>query len=234
VREQLGTEVKEAFRHIADIEEDPDPSGRHATAELSAEANPDPRTGRFRLTEKGRRRAGANFADLAIALWQEIREIKDPEVRAQRLAQRRRPRGLDVWVIGGDVGGLFIEVAQRRAQPQTPPADASGALVVLTTDGKGVPMTQPSAMAPPVRLGKGQKRTTKKAAVVTSLSTMASYPRTPQEVVAALRREGDRPATQTRPGPVGKELRATLEGKEVAVTRLELDIPREVQPVYVP
>src|SRR5262245_8227565 len=34
---------------------------------------------RYALTDKGRRRAGANFADLAIALWQEIREIKDPE-----------------------------------------------------------------------------------------------------------------------------------------------------------
>jgi predicted ArsR family transcriptional regulator len=36
---------------------------------------------RYGLTEKGRRRAGANFADLAIALWQEIRAIEDPEVR---------------------------------------------------------------------------------------------------------------------------------------------------------
>jgi len=36
---------------------------------------------RYGLTDKGRRRAGANFADLAIALWEEIREIKDPEVR---------------------------------------------------------------------------------------------------------------------------------------------------------
>jgi predicted ArsR family transcriptional regulator len=36
---------------------------------------------RYELTEKGHRRAGANFADLAIALWQEIREIKDPEIR---------------------------------------------------------------------------------------------------------------------------------------------------------
>jgi predicted ArsR family transcriptional regulator len=43
------------------------------------------------LTEKGRRRAGANFADLAIALWQEIREIKDPDVRRgllQRISRR--------------------------------------------------------------------------------------------------------------------------------------------------
>jgi DeoR family transcriptional regulator, suf operon transcriptional repressor len=45
---------------------------------------------RYGLTEKGRRRAGANFADLAIALWQEIREIKDPEVRRGLLARISR------------------------------------------------------------------------------------------------------------------------------------------------
>jgi predicted ArsR family transcriptional regulator len=46
---------------------------------------------RYALTEKGRRRAGANFADLAMALWQELREIKDPEVRRglfQRISRR--------------------------------------------------------------------------------------------------------------------------------------------------
>jgi len=46
---------------------------------------------RYALTEKGRRRAGANFADLAIALWQEIREVKDAEVRRgllQRISGR--------------------------------------------------------------------------------------------------------------------------------------------------
>lgn len=46
---------------------------------------------RYKLTEQGRRKTGANFADLAIALWQEIREITDPEVRRgllQRIAKR--------------------------------------------------------------------------------------------------------------------------------------------------
>ncbi len=42
---------------------------------------------RYGLTEKGRRRAGANFGDLAIALWQEIREIKDVDVRRGLLAR---------------------------------------------------------------------------------------------------------------------------------------------------
>jgi hypothetical protein len=44
--------------------------------------------------------------------------------------------------------------------------------------------------------------------------------RTPQDVVAALLPEGERPDTAARPVPVIQELRATLAGKEVAVTRL--------------
>ena len=45
----------------------------------------------YQLTEAGRRQTGSNFADLAVALWQEIRQIADPEVRRgllQRLSQR--------------------------------------------------------------------------------------------------------------------------------------------------
>jgi predicted ArsR family transcriptional regulator len=36
---------------------------------------------RYSLTEKARRQAGNNFPDLAIVLWDEIRGVKDPEVR---------------------------------------------------------------------------------------------------------------------------------------------------------
>ena len=35
----------------------------------------------YRLTEKGRRTTGENFADLARALWKEIQEIEDADVR---------------------------------------------------------------------------------------------------------------------------------------------------------
>ncbi len=35
----------------------------------------------YTLTTKGRRRSGENFADLAIALWQEIRAIDDAEMK---------------------------------------------------------------------------------------------------------------------------------------------------------
>jgi len=46
---------------------------------------------RYALTEQGRRRSASNFADLAMVLWQEVREIKDGEVRRgllQRLSSR--------------------------------------------------------------------------------------------------------------------------------------------------
>ena len=46
---------------------------------------------RYVLTSLGRRKTGSNFADLAIALWHEIRAIKNEEVRRgllQRLSQR--------------------------------------------------------------------------------------------------------------------------------------------------
>lgn len=36
---------------------------------------------RYSLTEKARRQAGNNYADLALVLWKEIRAIEDPEVR---------------------------------------------------------------------------------------------------------------------------------------------------------
>jgi DeoR family suf operon transcriptional repressor len=48
-------------------------------------------THRYHLTEKGARKAGSNFADLAVALWQEIRAIEDAQVRQgllQRVAKR--------------------------------------------------------------------------------------------------------------------------------------------------
>lgn len=41
----------------------------------------------YLLTEHGRNEAGHNFGDLAVALWQEVRAVKDPEVR-QGLIQR--------------------------------------------------------------------------------------------------------------------------------------------------
>ena len=104
--------------------------------------------------------------------------------------------------------------------PALPLPVTVGTILVVQADGTGVPMVQPSTDTPAVRLGKGHKRTKKKAAVVTGLSTIAPYQLTPQDVVAALLQEPDRPALAARPVPIGKELHATLDGKAVAMTRL--------------
>ena len=129
------------------------------------------------------------------------------------------------------VADAVADVEAFYAQPISADVRAhDGPILVVQADGKGVPMVQPpaSGAARRPRLGKGQKRTKKKEAVVTSLYTIAPYVRTPQEVVAALLQDRDRPPEAARPKPMGKELRATLAGKTVALTRLvERARPRE-------
>jgi hypothetical protein len=113
-----------------------------------------------------------------------------------------------------DVAGFYAQPAEPTAPPPV------GAILVVQADGKGVSMVQSSSQRPLVRLSKGQKRGKKKEAVVTGLYTIAPYPRTPQEVVAALLQDSGGPEPAARPQPVDKELRATLAGKAVAMRRL--------------
>lgn len=56
----------------------------------------------YQLSAEGRRKAGANFADLAVALWEEVRGIKDEEVRRGLLTRLAR-RMADQYF--GDVEG---------------------------------------------------------------------------------------------------------------------------------
>lgn len=42
---------------------------------------------RYSLTEKARRQAGSNLPDLALVLWNEIRAVKDPEIRRGLLSR---------------------------------------------------------------------------------------------------------------------------------------------------
>ncbi len=89
----------------------------------------------YLLTDKGRRQTGANFADLAMALWNEVRLIEDPEVRRgllQRIAKTM------AHLYGDQVGGSTTvermesvsEVFGDRDVPFT--VEGSDALPVLT------------------------------------------------------------------------------------------------------
>jgi DeoR family transcriptional regulator, suf operon transcriptional repressor len=60
---------------------------------------------RYSITAAGQRKAGTNFADLAVVLWDEIRAVKDAEVR-RGLFQR----------LAGKLAGLY----QRQIDGTTP------------------------------------------------------------------------------------------------------------------
>jgi hypothetical protein len=114
------------------------------------------------------------------------------------------------------------DVASFYARPpSSSDVTTSGSILVVQADGKGVPMVQPACAEAPLRLSKGQKRTKKKEAIVTSLYTIAPYARTPSDVLSALLHEQPRADLPTRPVPVRKETRATLEGKAAAMETLQ-------------
>ena len=90
---------------------------------------------RYELTSKGRRQTGSNFADLAFALWQEIREIEDPEVRRgllQRISRRLAMMYSD-RIEGQTLEEKMKSVAELFSDRSIPfSVDASGSLPVLT------------------------------------------------------------------------------------------------------
>lgn len=121
-----------------------------------------------------------------------------------------------------------IDVEAFYEQKAVPPIETEGIILVVQADGKGVPMVRTDPVAQSARRGKGKKRTKKKEAVVTAIYTIEPYFRTPQEVADALvpdqaedkEHQSTKSSQAKRPVPVGKEVRATLAGKDVAFERL--------------
>jgi hypothetical protein len=146
---------------------------------------------------------------------------EESDRESQTVRERILGLSLSVQALETGVTEAGADVTTFYEQPADPTAPVpGGTILVVQADGKGVPRVQPSPQTPHVHLGKRQKRGKKKEAVVTGLYTIAPYPRTPQEVVAALLQEPGGPAPAARPRPEDKELRATLEGKAVAMSRL--------------
>ena len=121
-----------------------------------------------------------------------------------------------------------VDVDAFYEQKPVPLPQEEGPILVVQADGKGVPMVREETAPRVARRGKGKKRTKKKEAVVTAIYTIEPYQRTPEQVVDRLlleleeSEEGpERLETDTsRPVPVGKEVRATLDGKDTAFEHL--------------
>lgn len=89
----------------------------------------------YSLTKEARRRAGTNFADLAVALWKELRAVEDPLVRRgllQRVARALAASYLP-QIKGETAAERMQSVGELMAERRVPfEVDASGGLPVLT------------------------------------------------------------------------------------------------------
>src|SRR5512147_1589106 len=151
--------------------------------------------------------------------WDQALVVETPYQQVNHVLSRIRGLGQSVASLEQMTHTLAAAVDDFRAtQPPAPVAEAPQ-LIVLSGDGKGVPLRKP-ATAPPIRAHdhqRGPKPERKKMALVGAVYQIAPYPRTPHEVVEALFHD---PAaapvrvTGPRPTPQHKRLRASLNRQE--------------------
>jgi hypothetical protein len=122
---------------------------------------------------------------------------------------------------------IATDAADVTAYYDRKPAPLPGSeaeILVIQGDGKGVPMILAEPAKAKVRLGKGEKRGHKKEAIVTTVYSIEPKPRTPKEVVDSFFHQEDRSAEEKQASqhirPQNKQIWATLEGKDTALSRL--------------
>jgi DeoR family suf operon transcriptional repressor len=76
----------------------------------------------YKLTEQGRRKTGSNFADLAVALWREIRDIKDEQVRRGLLSRisQKMAGFYQAEIRGNDLESRMESLAELFNERQIP------------------------------------------------------------------------------------------------------------------
>ena len=116
-----------------------------------------------------------------------------------------------------------VEAYYAQKLPPSPESEAE--ILVIQADGKGIPMVLEEEAEAQVRLGKGQKHGHKKEAIVTTVYTIPANPRTPNGVIASFFAEDQAKNTPIKASkPQNKHLWATLDGKEVALSRLSIQV----------
>lgn len=116
-------------------------------------------------------------------------------------------------VLGQKIPVDSLERISRRMAPQAehfleslpvPPKDEEGELLVLTADGKGVPMLRRDLEQRPV-FDESERRGNRQMATLACVYSVDRFVRTPEEIVAALFRE-QRPDRTNRPRPCHKRM----------------------------
>ena len=114
---------------------------------------------------------------------------------------------------------------EARAIPEAPSEDT---IMVVSADGKGIPMTRQDSPPPEARRGRGQKKTAKKEATVTAVYTIAPYKRTADDIIRALiPADTVEPSSlSARPKPSHKQVFGTLDGQQAAFEQLSQHVAR--------
>ncbi len=104
-----------------------------------------------------------------------------------------------------DINRRLGEQAERYLEtlPQ-PPAQEEGELLVLTADGKGVPLVKKDAEQVPVFEEKNERPGNRRMATLACTYTVDPYVRTPEQIVAALMRDDQVAQPPDRPEPCFK------------------------------
>lgn len=145
-----------------------------------------------------------------------------PFAKVSQFFVRLLGQSLSTQAVSSMVWEDASDVEQYYAQKPAPAAADEAAILVVQADGKGVPMVRETAAVAKTRLGKGEKRSKKKEAIVTASYSIAPHPRTPEDVVASFfhPQETQRPVSDRRIRPQNKHVWATLAGKDAALQRL--------------
>ena len=119
-----------------------------------------------------------------------------------------------------------VEVYYEQKPP--PPVAEEAAILVLQADGKGVPIIQASASKDKVRLKRGEARSRKKAVTATAIYTIQPAPRSVDDVMASLLKKGETKPDLNRSRPQRKQIWGTLQGKAVALDRLQGEVDKRM------
>ena len=87
-----------------------------------------------------------------------------------------------------------------------PPVSEEGELLVLTGDGKGVPLVRQDAQKVPITGETPTRPGNRRMATLAGVYSVDRFVRTPEEVLAALFRDPDRPKQPTRPRAKHKQI----------------------------
>jgi len=168
--------------------------------------------------------APAKYSDCVQELYAEL-AVEQAYQSGNAFMQRWLNLSVSSRAVQDIVAETGNEVTAFYDQASPPEPERQESILVVQADGKGVPQIKATEANHAVRPKRGQARSHKKEAIVTTVYSIAPRPRTTEAIIASLFKEsGETPPSdeaKSRVKPIDKQLWATLEGKEIAMNRLK-------------